>query len=226
MPVTSITAMGTEMIRRMSAGSVAAAQTAATVQVNVPKTRIASKDEAPAPATRASAKAPAAAVTPTKSKTPLIAGGVALAAVSIAAVVWQLNGKPADSPSTTNPATQSTPTPDSSTSSTANNGNPGANSAPTDNEVDTELKRLNGQVESTDPSINELAITGVQALAGRLDTPERRVRAAVIEAMAQSVVDSTKRCIPLRRAEPDVAKASLSTAQEYRTLRIGCPDPQ
>jgi serine/threonine-protein kinase len=85
MPVTSITAMGTEMMRRMSAGSVNAAQTAATVQVNVPKTRVASKDEAQAPP-RPSASRPLAspAPTPTKSKLPVvagIAGFVVLAAV-------------------------------------------------------------------------------------------------------------------------------------------------
>jgi serine/threonine protein kinase len=224
MPVTSITAMGTEMMRRMSAGSVNAAQTAATVQVNVPKTRVGTKDDAPV---KRASSAPPPAATPTKSKTGLYAslGGGALLVAAIA--VFVLKDKTPENPSGTGySGAQSSPTSDSSTVANTNNGSlPSTPLEPAVNEVDTELKRLNGQVESDDPSINQLVITGVQALAGRLDTPERRVRAAVIESMAQSVVDSTKRCVPLLKAEPNVAKASLSTAQEYRTLLIGCPRP-
>src|SRR6185436_7855324 len=83
MPVTSITAMGTEMIRRMSANSINKAQTAATVAVETPKTRVATQDEG---ASRPSKSRPPAspAVTPTKSKMPMLAG---IGAVVVVAAV-------------------------------------------------------------------------------------------------------------------------------------------
>ena len=84
MPVTSITSMGTEVLNRISKDS-AAAQTAATVQVNVPKTRVANSGDMTPPARPAASPAH----TPTKSKTGMYAGiGVGVVAAGVAAFLF------------------------------------------------------------------------------------------------------------------------------------------
>jgi hypothetical protein len=116
MPVTSITAMGTEVLKRMSANSMNKAQTAATVQVEVPQTRqVSTHDEG---ATRPSKSRPSAspAHTPTKSKTGMYAGigGGALLAAAVAAYIVMKNpeaGKtPPNSADSPAPAQTSVPT--------------------------------------------------------------------------------------------------------------------
>jgi serine/threonine-protein kinase len=117
MPATSITTMGTELLARVSQGSaqktMAAAATAATQQVNVPSTRVASKDEANTPPAPRPAASPA--VTPTRSKTGMYAGiGGGLLAAAVAAVIFlkPLAGKnPTDSPNSTAPQTEAQGTP-------------------------------------------------------------------------------------------------------------------
>jgi serine/threonine-protein kinase len=229
MPATSITAMGTEMIRRMSANSLHNAQTAATVQVEVPKTRVSTKDEG---ASRPSTSRPPAspAHTPTKSKIPMLAitAVVVVAAGSIGA--WKLMGS--------NEGTKNPPlTANTQTNPPAGNSKPDSQpvTAPQETKtsssppatqsdgVDEELARLDRRAEATDIATNQLVLTSVRSLSGKLNTPERRVQAAVIESMALSVVDSTKRCAPLLKAKPDIANASVNTTTAFNTLLVGCP---
>jgi hypothetical protein len=89
--------------------------------------------------------------------------------------------------------------------------------------VDEELARLDRRAEATDIATNQLVLTSVRSLSGKLNTPERRVQAAVIESMALSVVDSTKRCAPLLKAKPDIANVSVNTTTAFNTLLVGCP---
>lgn len=113
MPVTSITAMGTEVLKRMSANSMAKAQTAATMQVDVPQTRVASKDEAGAPARSSAGRPPASpAVTPTKSKMPMMAAIAAVVIIAGGLGAWQMMGgsKPGpDGANSTQPAGTANP---------------------------------------------------------------------------------------------------------------------
>ena len=95
MPATSITTMGTQIVGRVSHGS------AATVVTDVPKTRVASKDEANTPP---AARPPASpAQTPTSSKMPMFAGlGVVVAALAGFAVWKSMQGS---TKTNTNPVT-------------------------------------------------------------------------------------------------------------------------
>jgi hypothetical protein len=89
MPATSITTMGTQIVGRVSHGSMPTV--AAEAAVAVPKTRVASKDEATPPAARPAASP---AHTPTKSKMGMYAtiGGVLVAAGVTAAVILKPGG--------------------------------------------------------------------------------------------------------------------------------------
>jgi serine/threonine-protein kinase len=235
MPATSITAMGTEMIRRMSANSLHNAQTAATVQVEVPKTRVSTKDEAPA--TRASSRPPASpAHTPTKSKMPMMAMTAVLVVAAGGFGAWKLIGTTdrGDSPplaanaqtgAPRNPKPDSQPVTSSETkgATSPDTKTQGTTAAPQSDPVDEELTKLSRRAESPEIVDNQLVLTGVRSLAGKLTTPEKRVRAANIESMALIVVDSTKRCAPLLKAKPDVANATVDTKKEFNTLFAGCP---
>jgi serine/threonine protein kinase len=245
MPVTSITAMGTEMIRRMSAGSIEKAQTAATVQVSVPKTRIGTKEEAAAPAARASANRPPAspAVTPTKSKTGMyagIGGGVLVLAIAgvFAAKSFGGGGKP--EPNNANsPSTQTAPQGSADTTKIVNPPatsppatqtkqadpvvTPPQNSSGASNEfINAELDRLNKRAEDTSTVANSILLDQLEVLKPKLKTNEQRVFAAVIEALAQGVVDPSgaKACDALRKV---AAKApSTSHAAEFATAYSAC----
>ena len=215
MPVTSITAMGTEMIRRMSAGSVnaaAAAATAATVQVNVPKTRIAAKDEAPV--TRKSAAAPPAP-TPTKSKTGLYAslGGGALLVAAIALFV--LKGKSADNPPTANPGAQ-VPT-DSQQPQTQFNG-----AIDDPRTTDSVLAKLDTLVMDARTDIDStLARQKMESVRGRVSTADQRVLLAIIEA---NLAPATSFCVPLKKIDSaDVRSARPKTAEQFGILLRDCP---
>jgi hypothetical protein len=94
-------------------------------------------------------------------------------------------------------------------------------------DVGPELDRLSRRAESaTDMAGNQLILTQIRGLASKLKTPDQRVRAAIIESMAQIVVDSTKRCTPLRKVEGDLPNAASTTVSEFSTLFDGCKAPQ
>ena len=227
MPVTSITSMGTEVLKRVSQGSAnaaAAAATAATVQVNVPKTRVATKDDA-APIARPAAPSPAA--TPTSSKTPMFAGLGLLAAAAIGIAVWKGQSGSAGNAKATPPviAANSTATQTPAVSSTAPQvdqlskslGAPAPNPAA---ETDSALSRLNSDVETANETQKTLILQKLEALKSRLSTPDQRVLAAIVESMAG---DSSKVCVPLRKiSQNDLRTARTKTAGDFQILFADC----
>ena len=96
MPATSITTMGTQIVGRVSHGSMA------TVVADVPKTRVASPDEVTPPAARPAASP---AQTPTKSKTGMYAGigGVLVVAAGLGAFMFMQGGDKPTSTSANSP---------------------------------------------------------------------------------------------------------------------------
>jgi eukaryotic-like serine/threonine-protein kinase len=216
MPVTSITAMGTEVLKRMSANSMHKAQTAATVAVETPKTRVAhSQDEG---ASRPSKSRPPAspAVTPTKSKMPMMAAVAAVVLIGGAVATVKLMG--ANQGETTAPNTQAAlPAGNPSLADSVSQGT----SANRQRQMDSLLKALSGQADTAEDVQKTLVMTQLSGVKGLLTTPNQRVVAAMIEAQ---VGDSL--CAPLRRVETLVPSADPKTASEFSILFSGCKPPQ
>ncbi len=215
MPVTSITAMGTEMMRRMSAGSVAAAQTAATVQVNVPKTRVSTKDEIPM---KRGSSAPPPAATPTKSKTPVVAAVAAIVLLGGGFGIWQAMKGPADTGAASVPPTvtgSSETKSDSQAAVTQLNG-----TIDQTRETDSILAKLDTlSMDAKTAFDTSFALQKLGLNRSRLVTPDQRVRAAIIEA---SLVAESKICEPLRKVEADVGKATAKSAEHFGILFLDC----
>ena len=227
MPVTSITSMGTEVLSRISQGSApkaSATATEATVQVQVPKTRVASKDDVPV----AAKPAPSPAVTPTKSKTPMFAGIGVLVAAGIAAAVFL---KPGGSKPTGNSANFPVPTGsqvlDSAKPTVPVAPPPGKTAA---SEVSNNLPAVNEQLDQlnkraqddTTQAGNTIVLNKVKALSSQLKTADQRVYAAIIEALAQGILDpsNVKSCQALDRVAADAP--SSSHAAEFATAYSTC----
>jgi serine/threonine-protein kinase len=217
MPATSITTMGTEVLARISQGSAAAAQTAATVQVNVPKTRVATKSDE-APIVRPAAPSPAA--TPTKSKMPMFAGIGLLAAAAIGFAVWKGQSAPTGAAKTNPPlaATDSSASPGGRPAAPTVNqlGNSLGPSAQSTAETDSALAQLNSDVETANAGQKTLILTKLQGLKSRITTPDQRVVAAIVESMAG---DAASVCVPLRKiSQSDLTAARTKTATDFQIL--------
>jgi serine/threonine-protein kinase len=246
MPVTSITAMGTEMIRRMSAGSLHQAQTAATVQVNVPKTRVATKEEA---APRASANRPPAspAVTPTKSKMPMLAAIGAVVVIGGGFAAWKMIGTKTDNPTapttqsgapTGNPVASADSTPPASSPPAAKTVAPPPTTTPQttgnqvqrpqtngpsarEREIDSLLTRLDSMAtDATNETAQTIVLQRLEGIRPQFMTADHRVRAAIVEALAS---ETSKACEVLRRvSQTDLRAAKPKTAQDFQVLFGDC----
>jgi len=211
MPVTSITAMGTEVLKRMSANSMHKAQTAATIQVETPKTRVATQDEA---ASRPSKSRPPAspAITPTKSKMPMMAAVGVLVVAGIGFGVYKAMSGPTEQPLTAN------------TQAGAPTGAPAtADSSPLSRETDSLLMVLNRDAEVVKEDADKTIILNkLQPLKRRLVTADQRVLAAVIEAFAGDSL-----CAPLRKVtQTDLDGAKAATVGDFNMLFASCKTPQ
>jgi serine/threonine-protein kinase len=233
MPATSITAMGTQMVSTMTPHE---AETAATVAVQVPPTRVGPKGEvvgrtaedlADRHLARDRVGTAPPAVTPTKSKTGLFAGvGVAGVVVIGGLAAFLMKGPSKSGPdsanSSTPPATAQQPDTNKppGTPQTTSAGSP---TTVVSSSIDQDLKALNDRatIDNSLPA-NQSVLAKIQSMRQDLNTPDRRVRAAVIEAMAYGVVDSTKACPALKKVENDVDKASRDAASDYRVMASSC----
>jgi serine/threonine-protein kinase len=206
MPVTSITAMGTEVLKRMSANSMHKAQTAATIQVETPKTRVASTHDEGASRPSKSRPPASPAVTPTKSKMPMMAGVAAVVVVAGGLAAWKLGGSQGASNSANSPA------PTSSSDSVK----------PAGPSVDSQLVLLNRRAEDTSSVTSTIIMSQLEALKPNLKTDEQRVSAALTEAMAQGVLDPTgvKGCDALKRVQ--ALAPSTSHATEFSIAFSAC----
>jgi serine/threonine-protein kinase len=226
MPVTSITTMGTEVLARISQGSAqnaSAAGTEATVQVQVPKTRVATKDDAPLAAKPAASPA----VTPTASKTPMFAGIGLIAAVAIGFAVWKgqsggarpstadtLANRPIAAANSTESTPPRTPVEEQGKSL------PPALTPRQIAETDTVLAQMSDGVLTANDAEKSLILSKLEGLRSRLSTPDQRVLAAIVESMA---VDSAKSCPPLRKiSQNDLRAANAKTAGDFQILLNGC----
>jgi hypothetical protein len=221
MPASSITTMGTQVLAPpMTAADMEAAQTAATVQVQVPPTRVASRSGGGG-AKSATPPAPSPAHTPTKSKTPLMAGvgaAVLIAAIGGAMVLkpWASKTAP-DTANSTLPV--STPTsPDSVKPGLA----AGAQSSPPASvplnqslvSVSDSLRVFDKYLELNDDSASARAILGrLSALNPKGD--EEVVRAARIVYLAKLALDDAgAACIALKDVQDRAARTSLKAKIE------------
>jgi eukaryotic-like serine/threonine-protein kinase len=222
MPATRITSMGTQVVGRVSQGS------AATVQVEVPKTRIASADEVNTPPARPAAS-PAA--TPTKSKVGMYAGigGVLLAAGVAGAIILKPGGgKPA--PISADSVTPTgTPVADSTRlasppPSTAPNTSKTESFSANLPDVDSALVQLNKRAtDDTTQAGNTIILSRLQALSKQLKTADQRVSAAITEAMARLAMDVSdpKACDALRRVATEAP--NTKHASDFTTMFSSCP---
>lgn len=232
--VQSITQMGTQVVAAPMTSHEAA--TAATIQVQVPKTRVAGKDEiAPAadPAARAARRTPSSpAATPTKSKAPLLGGIGLVAAAGIGFFVWksQATIAPTSTDSITPPITAAIDS-GAASSGTVPQGTQFNNPIPTATdprviaETDSALSALNGEAElAASDEQKTLVLRKLDPLKSRLSTADQRVLAAVIESMAQ--IDQARACDPLRKVQADVPRAKAKTASDFGILYGDCKDSQ
>jgi serine/threonine-protein kinase len=234
----SITQMGTQVVAAPMTSHEAA--TAATLQVQVPKTRVADKDDvvpAPGQGGRPAGRTPASpAATPTKSKAPLFGGLGLVAAAGIGFFVWksQTTVPPAatsDSltPPVTAPADSATQAPvNGVTVPQGTNFNNPIASAPDRRvvaETDSALAALNGEAElASSDDAKTLVLRKLDPLKSRLSTADQRVLAAIIESMAQT--DPTKACDPLRKVQADLRGAKAKTASDFGILFGDCKDSE
>jgi eukaryotic-like serine/threonine-protein kinase len=219
MPATSITTMGTQIVGRVSQGSAEAAATAATVQVQVPNTRVATREDVPIkPA------APSPAATPTKSKAPMFGGIGLLAAAAIGFAVWKAQPpKDTASDGVTTPlvAAADSVKPDTAASASPqgidfNSTIPSTRIA----ETDSTLAKLNNDVVTADDAEKTLILQKLQSIKSRLSTSDQKVLAAIVESMAG---DSTKTCDPLRKvSQNDLRAAKAKTAEDFGILFADC----
>jgi eukaryotic-like serine/threonine-protein kinase len=223
MPATSITTMGTQIVGRVSHGSMPTV--AAEAAVAVPKTRVASKDEATPPAARPAASP---AHTPTKSKTGMYAtiGGVLVAAGIAAAVILKPGGGKPDQNSPNSPVTPSGGAVVDSTKSAPPSATPPNTKTESFSanlpDVDKDLDLLDARTTSDTSHVgNNIVLNRVQALSSQLKTVDQRVHAALIEALAQGVVDPSKQCDALRRVASEAPNAPKRAA-DFATMYSSC----
>ena len=233
MPVTSITAMGTEVLKRMSANSMNKAQTAATIQVETPKTRVASTHDEGASRPSKSRPPASPAVTPTKSKMPMMAGIATLVLLGAAGGFYVMNkGGPEGSNSTPNgansPVSSAGAATDSGATKTAdapgnvtqlNNPVPTAPAL----SVDSQLVLLhNRAIDDTSSAGNSILLDRIEDMKPRLATSDQKIHAAIIESMAQSVLDATgvKACDALKPFENDGPKSKHKN--DFRAAYLSC----
>jgi serine/threonine protein kinase len=214
MPATSITAMGTQIVRPSDAARAAAAATAATIHVEVPKTRIGTKEEVSRPAS-----SPAA--TPTKSKTPIFAGIGVLAAAGIAAAMFlKPGGGKSTSDSADSTVTPVVTTPVDSSGTVAASGQPQPvqlnNRIPVIVVADT-LSMLKRLFEAKDDSASAMAIIErVTALNPK--SAEDRVQAATLlhDAHLASTGDKVKACLALRAVQEIAPGTTMARSTQDR----------
>jgi serine/threonine protein kinase len=220
MPASSLSTAGTQIVSTMTPHEAA---TAATMQVQapVPKTRIAGKDEVVGrtaedltdrPIGRPAGASPAA--TPTKSKAPVFIGAGLLAAAGIVFAVMKMQSSPATSVDSTalNTPSQS----ESYSNRIAGGTNPQATA-----ETDTALAALNVEAADADSDDKKaLVLSKLSGLKPRISTPDQRVVAAIIEALA---LPDDQICVPLRAvSQQDLTLARTKTAEEFGTLSRDC----
>ncbi|MEO5567126.1 MAG: serine/threonine-protein kinase, partial [Gemmatimonadaceae bacterium] len=225
MPATSITTMGTQIVAAPMTPHEAA--TAATIQVHVPATRVASKSDprgqqaAEDSGERALGRA-APAGTPTKSKAGLFAGvGGLAAAVLIAAVVLKPWASKTDPNSTNSTPTVTTPTTLDSGKVVASTGNP--TPPPTAVNLNNSLVNVAESVSVFGRYLEKNAGDSVsEANAGReilkrlstIDpkTPADRVGAALVEYRAKLALgQSVEACLLLKDIQELSAGTSLKS---------------
>ena len=184
MPATSITTMGTQVLSPMSASEAA---TAATIQVQVPKTRVARADDM-----AAKPPAPSPAATPTKSKTPVFAGiGVLVAAgIGVAMYLNGPGGKPGpDSANSVTPPVATSTSVDSNPVTTS--GSPGPTGSPA-----TTNQRLAAAVDDTlgllERRMSAIDIAGDTAKVSAAATP---ILAKAVDLDAQSPIAKVRRAL-------------------------------
>ena len=231
MPVTSITAMGTEVLKRMSANSINKAQTAATVQVEVPQTRqVSTQDEG---ASRPSKSRPSAspAHTPTKSKTGMyagIGGGTLLAAAVAGYFVMKSPdaGKtPSDSANSPAPTVASTPQDSVKPAGTSTQPvNPPANVQLNNNplpvNVSDSLRTFARFLELKTDSISAAKLVD-RLIALDVKTPAHKAEAALVLYTARlNQNDAEGACQALKEAVGDAPAAQKAKIQQRLTA---CP---
>jgi serine/threonine-protein kinase len=229
MPATSITTMGTQVVSSMTA---AEAATAATVQVQVPKTRVAPPDEiigrtAEDLTDRALAvghQRPAAAGR-SRSKAPMYGGIGVLAAAAIAAAVFLNPGSSKVGPDSANSPVTS-PAPDSSPQVKAT-GAPAANppatqlNNPIPVRVSDSLSVLERLFSAKGDGVTAVGIIDRVVLLNP-STDMEKVRAATLLFNAHLAMDDIERgCDALRGVEEIAARTSLKQSTEER-LRTIC----
>jgi uncharacterized protein HemX len=203
----------------MSANSMHKAQTAATIQVETPKTRVASTHDEGASRPSKSRPPASPAVTPTKSKMPMLAAVGVLVVAGIGFGVYKAMSGPAEKPLAAN--TQAG-TPTGAPATTDSNSTQFGNSLAS-TETDSLLMALNRQAEDAkDDPEKTVILNKLQPLKRRLVTADQRVLAAVIEAFAGDSL-----CAPLRKiTQTDLDQAKATTVGDFNTLFASCKTPQ
>jgi serine/threonine-protein kinase len=231
MPATSITTMGTQVV-----GSAKPVDpTAATIQVQVPPTRVASKDGGGRrPPEDLSGRVPAAAPTPSgppaKSRTPLMVG-VGIAAVVVVLAGMKLmsrdaaansKGQEVQPPSTVSQGT-STPATDSAPASIPASSTPTTSSSRQREAVDLGplLKHLDDTL-AVDPDTANARSVLRQLATATPKTTEEIVLAAVVKAAAYANLGDTVRVCSVLREVAVRAKGTEQANIVKQTLET-CP---
>jgi serine/threonine-protein kinase len=236
MPATSITTMGTEVLQRISRASAAKGPsadmaTAATVQVGVPKTRIANKGEvvgrtAEELSDRHVSRNQSPATTPTKSKTGMYAGlaAVGLAVIGLGGYLYLSPSKGVDNPVANNSASPSpitAPTAgEDSSKPVASSGVPATPSAPVEQlsarivNVPESLKVFNRFLEVSRDSASAARL--LERLSGvDLTTSVQRADAALLVYKARlNMNDAEGACEALRDAVGTAPAAQKAQIEE------------
>jgi hypothetical protein len=95
--------------------------------------------------------------------------------------------------------------------------------------VDAALDLLDTNAESDTSSVGAGRILDkVQAMSDQLKTADQRVHGALIEMLAQGVLDPTgkKGCDALHRVEKDVPNAKQTRRSDFNTALRGCPSTE
>lgn len=229
MPATSITTMGTQVLAPpMTAADIEAAQTAATVQVQVPPTRVAAKSGGGG--AKATPPAPSPAHTPTSSKTPLMAGigaVVLVGAIGGAMVLkpWASKTGP-DTANSSQPGLTTPPVTDSGKPA-ASSGTPSTTPAPVQLNnslvnVSDSLKRFSSYLELNSDSASAARI--LERLSTiEPKTPTDKVNAALVTFTAKLAVnDEVTACAALKDVQELSARTALKSTVEKK-LKDLCP---
>jgi serine/threonine-protein kinase len=233
MPATSVTALGTQVVSTMTPHE---AETAATVAVQVPPTRVGAKGEvvgrtaedlADRHLTRDRAAAAPPADTPTKSKKGLYAGvgvGAVVVIGGLAAFLMKGGSKPGpDSANSTTPPAVSTST---APVQPANQANPAAT-----NPTTQYSNRLGSVKDSLDAFDRFLEVKNDSASGSRLlerlatvvpATPDDKVHAALVTYKAHLAMnDITGACDALKEVAEEKAGASLKAKVQENLKSCG-----